>query len=193
MTTNHKTKPCWVDHDLVFRTWFIAGLPILGSKRPRTSWPKLKLKRHPVNSVQHAFKRSATQCPFPRSLSSHLVSDGALAVTLLSDGELDTLALGQGDPGLVLSDDEDVGLAGGERVVNGILEMDDVETSVVTLTMGDDTNTTHIATTGDHGNSASVELDKVGDLTSLEVDLDSVVDLDGRVGVADTIFFSWIH
>ena len=103
---------------------------------------------------------------------------GASAVTLLGDGQLDTLALGQGDPGLLGADDEDVALTGGERVVNGVLEVDDVEASVVALTVGDDTDTTHVATAGDHGQVADLELDEVGDLAGGEVDLDSVVDLD---------------
>jgi len=47
---------------------------------------------------------------------------GTAAVTLLRDGELDTLALGEGNPRLLLSNDEDVGLTGGEDVVNGIWE-----------------------------------------------------------------------
>ena len=72
------------------------------------------------------------------------LSVGTTAVTLLGDGELDTLALGQGDPGLVLADDEDVALTGGKRVVNGILDVDNVETSIVALTVGNDTNTTLI-------------------------------------------------
>lgn len=111
---------------------------------------------------------------------------GPAAVTLLSDGELDTLALGEGDPGLVLADDEDVALTGGEAVVEGILDVDDVETTVVALTVGDGTDTTHVTTTGDHGDGAGVELGEVGDLASGEVDLDGVVDLDQGVGEADT-------
>jgi hypothetical protein len=76
---------------------------------------------------------------------SHLVageSERPTAVTLLSNAELDTLALRQADPGLLLADDEDVALTGGELVVNSILNVDDVETSVVALTVGNDTNTT---------------------------------------------------
>lgn len=114
-------------------------------------------------------------------------SVSAAAVTLLSDGELDTLALGQGDPGLLRADDENVALTGGEGVVNGVLDVDDVETTIVALTVSDDTNTTHVATTGDHDDNTSVELDKVGDLARGNVDLDGVVDLDQRVGVADAI------
>lgn len=88
------------------------------------------------------------------------------AITLLSDGKLDTLALGQGDPRLLSTNDEDVGLPGGEGVVNGILDVDNVETTIVTLTVGDDTNTTHVTTTSDHGQVTNLELDKVVDLAS---------------------------
>jgi hypothetical protein len=56
------------------------------------------------------------------SARRHLVGDslGTAAVTLLGDGELDTLALGEGNPRLLLSNDENVGLTGSENVVNGI-------------------------------------------------------------------------
>lgn len=123
----------------------------------------------------------------PTSLTMPHLLEGTAAVTLLSDGELDTLALGQGDPGLVLTDDEDVGLAGGEGVVNSVLDVDDVETTIVALTVGNDTDTTHVTTTGGHGDNTSVELDEVGDLASGNVDLHGVVDLDGGVGVTDAI------
>lgn len=65
--------------------------------------------------------------------------------------------------------------------------MDDVETSVVALTVGDDTDTTHVATAGDHGNGAGVELDEVLNLAGGKVDLDGVVDLDEGVRVADAV------
>jgi hypothetical protein len=100
---------------------------------------------------------------------------------------LDTLALGQRNPRLLLADNEDVALSGSEGVVNGVLDVDDVETTIVSLTVSDDTNTTHVTTTGDHSDDTSVEADEVGDLASSEIDLDSVVDLDGRIGVSDTI------
>jgi hypothetical protein len=82
--------------------------------------------------------------------------------------------------------DDNVGLTSSELVVNGILQVDNVEASVVALTVSDDTDTTHVTTTGNHDNDTSVELDEVGDLASGEVDLDGVVDLDGGVGVADS-------
>lgn len=111
---------------------------------------------------------------------------GTSAVTLLSNGELDTLTLGQRDPWLLGADDENVVLAGGEAVVYRVLDVDDVEASVVALAVGDDTNTAHVTTTSDHGDHTSVELDEVGDLAGGQLDLDGVVDLDGWVRVADT-------
>ena len=78
-----------------------------------------------------------------------------------------------------------VRLTSGELVVNSIFQVDNVEASVVALTVSDDTDTTHVTTAGNHDNDTSVELDEVGDLASGEVDLDGVVDLDGWVGVTD--------
>jgi len=108
------------------------------------------------------------------------------AVSLFGDGKLDTLPLGQRDPWLLRSDDEYIALTGSECVVYGIFDVHNVEASIVALTVSDDTNTTHIATTGSHGDAASVELNEVGDLTSSEVDLDGVVNLDGWVRVTDS-------
>jgi hypothetical protein len=146
--------------------------------------------------------RQTPSCSGKNLLASKSVSTAAVA--LLGNGELDTLALGKGDPGLLLADDENVALTGGELVVNGVLDVDDVEATVVTLTVGDDTNTTHVTTTSGHGDHTGVEADEVLDLawimyqyklklsshllvqhTGGEVDLDGVVDLDGGVGVTD--------
>lgn len=92
----------------------------------------------------------------------------ASAVTLLSNGKLDTLALGQGDPGLLGANYKDVGLPGSEGVVNGILDVDDIETTIMTLTVGDDTDTAHVTTTSNHGDVSDLELDKVVNLASGE-------------------------
>jgi len=64
--------------------------------------------------------------------------------------------------------------------------VNNVETSVVALTVSDDTNTTHVATTSDHGNDTRVKVDELGDLASSKVDLDRVIDLDSGVGVSDS-------
>jgi len=113
--------------------------------------------------------------------------DSTTAISLLGDRQLNTLALGQRDPWLLLANDEDVGLSSSEGVINGILDVDDVEATIVSLTVSDNTNTAHVTTTSNHSNYTSVEADEVGDLAGREVDLDSVIHLDGRVGIADTI------
>lgn len=51
--------------------------------------------------------------------------------------------------------------------------------------MRDDTTATHVTTTSDHHDVSGIELDKVGDLSLLKVELDGVVDFDGGIGVAD--------
>lgn len=106
-------------------------------------------------------------------------------VTLLGDGELYTLALREGNPGLVLANDENVAETSSESVVDGILDVDDIETTIVALTVSDNTNTTHIATTSDHNNTTGIERNELGDLAGLEINLDGVVDLDGGVRVTD--------
>jgi hypothetical protein len=64
--------------------------------------------------------------------------------------------------------------------------MDNIESTNVPLTMCDDTCTTHVTSTSDHDDVACIELDKVDNLVLLKVKLDGIVDLDGRVGVADS-------
>lgn len=126
--------------------------------------------------------------PEPTENANLVASNGVCtsAVSLLCDGQLDTLALWQRDPWLLRSDDENVVLTSCERVVYGILDVDNVEASIVTLTVSDDTNTTHVATTSDHGDNSGVELDVLSDLAGSEINLDRVVDLDGWVRVTDS-------
>jgi len=98
---------------------------------------------------------------------------------------LNALALRQGDPWFVLADDKNVTETGSEGVVNSILDVNDIKTSIVSLTVSDNTNTAHVATTSNHGNSTSVEADEFSYLSGLNIDFDSVVDTDGGVRVAD--------
>jgi len=114
-------------------------------------------------------------------------SNSTTTISLLSDGQLDTLALGQTDPWLFLTNDEDVAFPCSEGVVNGVLDVNDVETTIMSLTVSDDTNTTHVTTTSNHGDHTSIESNEVRDLSSRKIDLDGIVDLDGRVWESDTI------
>ena len=99
---------------------------------------------------------------------------------------LDALALRQTDPWLLLANAENVALTGSELVVYGILDVDNVEPSIMALTMCDDTNTTHVTTASSHCDDTGIELDVVDDLACRQVDLDTIVHLDLRIGIADT-------
>merc|ERR1712129_186681 len=77
------------------------------------------------------------------------------AISLLGNGQLDTLALWQANPRLLLANDENVALTGGEFVVNGILDVNDVEATIVTLPVRDHTDTAHVTTTSGHSNDTS--------------------------------------
>lgn len=73
----------------------------------------------------------------------------------------------------------------GEGPLKRILDVDDIETSNVLLSVHDDTSPAHVASTGDHDDVACVEFDEVGDFALLEVELDSVVGTNMGVGVTN--------
>jgi len=114
-------------------------------------------------------------------------SSSPATIPLLCDCKLNTLALWQTDPWLLLANDENVSFPGRKGVVNGILDMHNVEASVVALAMRNHTNTAHVTTTGRHSNNASIELNGVGDLSGREINLNGIVHLDKRVGIPNTV------
>lgn len=106
--------------------------------------------------------------------------------TLFEDSKLDTLALGEGYPGSVLlTNDENIVQSSSELVASRITNVNDIEGTGVFFNVNNGSNTTSIASTSDHAQVSSLELDEVHNLTSLQVNLDSVVNLDGRVVVTD--------
>jgi len=74
-----------------------------------------------------------------------------------------------------LADDEDISQPGGEHVAIAVLDMDNVERSLVSLPGHDGSNSTTISTSSDHAEVASVEPDGVLDLPSGDVHLYTVV------------------
>ena len=112
------------------------------------------------------------------------------AISLLGNRKFHALALWQTDPGSVTANNEDVGFPRRELVVHSIFDVHNIEASVVALTMSNDTHTPHVTSTSSHGDHASVELDEFCDLSRCQVDLDSVIDLDVRVGVSNTVLLS---
>lgn len=125
-------------------------------------------------------------------------------IPLLRNGKLSTLALRQGNPRLrALTNDEDVrhpytiksvlvsifdrirDSPRSECPIQGVLHVHNIETTNVLLAVNNDARPTHVATTSDHDNVTSVKLNKVGNLALLNVKLNSVINLDGGVGITD--------
>jgi hypothetical protein len=105
---------------------------------------------------------------------------------LVQDVVLDTLALRERhERGGSLADDEHVVTAGGEGVSGSILDVNDVEATRVLLTVLEHADATQVTATSDHHLVSGLVADLIHDLASLEVDLDGVVQVDGRVRVAD--------
>ena len=98
---------------------------------------------------------------------------------------LHTLALRQTDPGLLLADNKDIALTSGKLVINGILDVHDIEASIVSFSMGNHPHSTHVTTTGDHCNDSSVKVDEVANLSRGEIDLDSIIHFDGWIRVSN--------
>ena len=120
-----------------------------------------------------------------------LMSGGLLLLLnsfpLLENGELDTLSLGEGDDGgIVRSNDKDVFLASRERVAGGITDSNNVKRARVSLDVNDGSHTASVTSLGDHGDLARLELEDINNLASLDINLDNIIHLDNRIGVADS-------
>ncbi len=101
---------------------------------------------------------------------------------------LHTLALGQADPRLLLTNNEHVVLSCSERVINHILDMHNIEAPVMAFTMGNHTDTTHIAPTSSHSDSPRIKGDELGDFPRRKLNLDRIVDSDSGIRVSNPIF-----
>jgi len=111
---------------------------------------------------------------------------GQTGVTILQVGLADTLALGEGNPRLVLlADNHNVFETGGEGVAVGILDVDDLERTGVTLTVHQSTDAANIVTLGGHDEVAVLELQPVQDFAGGDVHADGVIGLDLGIGEAD--------
>ena len=83
------------------------------------------------------------------------------------------------------SDHEHVRQTSGEFIATLVLQVDNIETTRVTITVHNHTNATNVLTTADHGELAGLEGVDGLNLACLQVELNSVVDLDGGVSEAD--------
>lgn len=70
----------------------------------------------------------------------------------------------------------------GECPIKGILHMDDIKSTDMLFTVGDDASTTHIAPAGDHDDIPGVKVYKIGYLALFKIEFDSVIN-----------FYCWIR
>lgn len=76
-------------------------------------------------------------------------------------------------------------LPSSECPVQRVLDMNNIETSNMSLLVSNNASSAHVTPTGDHNNVTSVEFDKVDNFVLFNVELDSVVYFDQRIRVAD--------
>ena len=106
-------------------------------------------------------------------------------VLLLQDVQVETVALGQGDLGLLVSDDENVALSGREGLPVGIADVGDVEAALVVLDVGQNAHSPDVVAAGDVHQLARLVLIPSDHLALLEVVLDGVSLVDFGVGEPD--------
>ncbi len=83
------------------------------------------------------------------------------------------------------SDDENVGLTGGEGVALPVLDGDNREGSIMLLKVDELSNTPSVVSLGNHDHGTHLEAEDIRHLSGGDRDLDGVVDLNIRVGVTE--------
>lgn len=103
-------------------------------------------------------------------LALDLISE--LGVSLLDEGESDSFSLWQRDSwGLSITNDLDVLDSGGESVSALVLDVSNVEGTLMSLNRLEDSNSADVVSTGEHDQGSVLELDDLGDLLGVEVQL----------------------
>ena len=65
---------------------------------------------------------------------------------------------------------------------SSILDVDDIERSGQTLSMSNDSDTSNVTSSGNHGEISGLEFDKIGHFASLQVEDEGVIDLQHVIG-----------
>jgi hypothetical protein len=77
-------------------------------------------------------------------------------------------------------------LPGSESSVKNIPDVNDIETTQMSLPVNDNTWSTHVSSSGNHDDVSSLKLDGVDNLVLDEIKFNSVVNFDSGVGVSDS-------
>lgn len=108
------------------------------------------------------------------------------SVSLLSNGQLHTLALRQTDPCLSsFSNDENISHSSSKGSVQCILDVNNIERSLVSLSVRNDTDSALVTTSGDGTHLTDLESEGICDLSRGDIEFNRVIDLDFRVWVTD--------
>ena len=100
-----------------------------------------------------------------------------LLFLLLQVSHIDTVILWQADQGfLALSNDEDVADSSGKLFAMGVLDVDNIETAQMSLSVKDGADSANVVSTGDIGQASDFELQMVNDLVGGQIELDGVED-----------------
>ena len=114
------------------------------------------------------------------------VSIWSLKEYTLSNGQLDTTTLWKRNPRLVsLTDDEYVSFSSSKRMICSIFNVNDIISTIMSLTMGDNTHSSNIVSSGNHSNVANIKFNVSGNFIRLEIESDSITDLDSRIRITN--------
>lgn len=91
----------------------------------------------------------------------------------------------EGDLRLLVTNDEDVSTSGGESLSVGILQVDDIEGSQMSLNVEDGSDSTDVVTTGNVSQMSWLVRDPTDDLVVFKIVLDGVVFIDVWVWESD--------
>lgn len=107
---------------------------------------------------------------------------------MLALAHLHTLSLWQTYPRLFIANNKDVRFSSGERVVDSVFDMHNIEASIVALTMCDHTHTAHVSATRCHCDHTRIEANELCDLAGRKINFDCIIDLDRWIRIADPMF-----
>lgn len=118
------------------------------------------------------------------------------SISLLDKGEEDTFTLWKGDGwGLSVTDNEQVGVSGGEHVASGILDVSNIVRTEMLLDGVDDSDSSNVVSSGEDDTGSVAELDDTVDFLGGKVVLDGISDLnvwvwesDGSTVVGDNVW-----
>jgi len=106
--------------------------------------------------------------------------------SLLKKSRTDASVLSKGDSGvLAFAANEDIANSGSERVTSGVSNMDNIETTDVSISMDNNSDSSDVVSGSDQSKIASFELNVVNNETSGDVKLDGIQDSNSGVGESD--------